>query len=362
MSVESRASRRVAAPVWKVAGALIAVVLVLVASSAAWIFGAPGVVVPPDSHDGRGLEFLAIGDQGSGHLRQWRVTRAMEAVARRDRQVAFVAVLGDNFYSRGVRGVDDRQWLYKFENVYRGTFLSALPFFAVLGNHDYLGNPEAEIEYSQQRRGSGRWRMPAHYYAEDYGQVDGHPLLRMVYLDSNLTGKALADQTMFLEQALTRDPERAPIWRAIASHHPLHNFGRHGPSAAPGTRGAAQTMAAGEESEGDAGEFVAAVLGVVRRVPVDFVLSGHDHDQQIIADGADPVQIVTGAAGQIPYALKRSGPDLRYGASENGFVKMELDPDVMQISVVGTDGGARARFRWDRSCTGGSAVCLKDWR
>ena len=361
MSVESRASRRVAALAWKVAGVLVVVVLVTVAYAAQRMLGEPVVVVPPDSHDGRQLEFFAIGDQGSGHLRQWRVTHAMEAVAERDRRVGFVAVLGDNFYSRGVRGVDDRQWLYKFENVYRGRYLSALPFFAVLGNHDYLGNPEAEIEYSRQRRGSGRWRMPAHYYAEDYGQVDGHPLLRVVYLDSNLTGKELADQTTFLEQALTRNRERAPIWRAIASHHPLHNFGRHGPPEALGTRSAAQAMEADGENEGDAGGFVAAVLGVVRRLQVDFVLSGHDHDQQIIADGADPVQIVTGAAGQIPYAIKRSGPDLRYGASENGFVKIELDPDVMRISVMGPDGVARARFRWDRSCTAGSAVCLKTW-
>jgi hypothetical protein len=38
---------------------------------------------------------------------------------------------------------------------------------------------------------------------------------------------------------------------------------------------------------------------------------------------------------------------------------MELDPDVMRISVMGADGIARARFHWDRSCTAGSAVCLK---
>jgi hypothetical protein len=203
--------------------------------------------------------------------------------------------------------------------------------------------------------------MPAHYYVEDYGQVDGHPLLRMIYLDSNLTGKALAEQTMFLEQALTRDAERAPIWRAIVSHHPLHNFGRHGPPAAPSHASAARAVGADQEREDDASEFVAAVLGVVRRLPVDFVLSGHDHDQQIIADGTDPVQIVTGAAGQLPYAITRRGPDLRYGASENGFVKMQLAPDVMRITVMGADGRVRARFRWDRSCTLGSAVCLKTW-
>jgi hypothetical protein len=363
MSSKSVPSRRAVVPVWRIVGTVLALALVAGVYVVQRLLGAPALVVPADVHSSRQLEFLVIGDQGSGNGRQWRVARAMEAVAAQDRQVGFVVVLGDNFYSRGVQGTDDRQWSYKFENVYQGRYLSALPFYAVLGNHDYLGKPEAEIEYAQRRLGSGRWHMPAHAYVEDYGQVEGRPLLRMVYLDSNLTGPALAAQTRFLEQALTSTRERAPVWRAIASHHPLHNFGRYAPTVAGDGKPASavtQPAAASAGGEGTGSEFANAVLAVVRRVPVDFVLSGHDHDLQVIAEGADPVQIVSGAAGRPPYAVERKGPALRYGASENGFVKMRLDPDVMQISVMGSDGASKAGFRWDRSCADGSAVCLKD--
>lgn len=355
MSSKSAPSRRATVPVWKIAGTVLALVLVAGVFVVQRLLGAPVIVVPPDVHGSQQLEFLVIGDQGTGNGRQWRVARAMEAVAAQDRQVGFVMVLGDNFYSRGVQGTDDRQWSYKFENVYQGRYLGALPFYAVLGNHDYMGKPEAEIDYARRRLGSGRWHMPDHAYVEDYGQVDGRPLLRVVYLDSNLTGPALAAQTRFLEQALTGTPEHAPVWRAIACHHPLHNFGRYAP--APAGEGAA---VAGGAGEGTGSEFAAAVLAVVRRVPVDAVLSGHDHDLQVIADGTDPVQVVSGGAGRPPYAVERTGPALRYGASENGFVKMQLDPQVMRITVIGSNGAVRAGFSLARGCTDGSAACLKD--
>lgn len=342
---------------------LLVVVSLSAASFALRILSAPAAVIPPDTSDNRQIEFLALGDQGSGSLRQWRVARGMEAVAERDRRVNFAIALGDNFYSSGIDSLDDRQWRYKFENVYRGRYLSALPFYAVLGNHDYQGRPDLEIEYSRRRLGSARWRMPDHYHVEDYGQAGGRPLLRLVYLDSNLTGTALATQTAFLQRALSAADGPRPVWQALASHHPLRSFGRHARLADgagnPVPDAAEKAGEEAEDEEGNAEAFADQTLAVATAAKVDLVLSGHDHDQQVIAHPGEPAQVVTGGGGKPPYAVRHRGPDLKYSASENGFVKIAVDPDTLEIDMMNRDGAVRARFREERSCIPDLQVCLR---
>jgi hypothetical protein len=38
---------------------------------------------------------------------------------------------------------------------------SDFPFYVILGNHDHYGNATAQLEYGQQKMGSGRWNFPA---------------------------------------------------------------------------------------------------------------------------------------------------------------------------------------------------------
>lgn len=74
--------------------------------------------------------------------------------------VDFFVVAGDNFYDEGVKSVDDEAFQRAYKNVYTATSLNK-PWNLVLGNHDWRGNPEAEIQYSKR---DARWNMPAHYY------------------------------------------------------------------------------------------------------------------------------------------------------------------------------------------------------
>lgn len=123
--------------------------------------------IPADPNQTASIRFLALGDQGGGDFRQWRVARAMERQAERDGKLDFVLLLGDNPYRTNDASADSGDWLSKFERVYAGAYLSVVPFYAVLGNHDHgqvaegagmaddeTGSPSsrslahAEIEYS----------------------------------------------------------------------------------------------------------------------------------------------------------------------------------------------------------------------
>ena len=66
-----------------------------------------------------------------------------------------VLTVGDNFYPLGVAGVLDPQWQTTFRDVYAGDFWSGVVFRPTFGNHDHLGNTDAQIS-----RFEPRWQRP----------------------------------------------------------------------------------------------------------------------------------------------------------------------------------------------------------
>ncbi|MBM3795826.1 MAG: hypothetical protein FJW31_17625 [Acidobacteria bacterium] len=70
----------------------------------------------------------------------------------------FGQTFGDNFYTRGVKSVKDKKWTGIWERIYSPL---GIPFYAALGNHDYRGNVQAQVDYTGL---SKTWRMPARYY------------------------------------------------------------------------------------------------------------------------------------------------------------------------------------------------------
>ena len=100
--------------------------------------------IPSDKDTVDKITFVALGDQGSVDYMQWKVARAMEQVAEKEGNLDFVALLGDNFHHKGATTTDSPAGLLKFERVYSGTYLSATPFYAALGNHDH-GYPDGDV-------------------------------------------------------------------------------------------------------------------------------------------------------------------------------------------------------------------------
>ena len=128
------------------------------------------------------LAFTVIGDWGrQGHDEQRTVADAMGRSAEL-RRSAWTLSLGDNFYYNGVASVDDPQWQTSFEQVYAAPALRNTPWWGVLGNHDYRGNVQAQLDYGAQR--DARWRMPGRYYARSERLADGTSC-DLFFIDTN---------------------------------------------------------------------------------------------------------------------------------------------------------------------------------
>ena len=98
---------------------------------------------------------------------------------------AYYSTIGDNFYNDGVTSEFDPQWNTTYSNVYNSNL--DIPWYSILGNHDYHQNPEAEIQYSINRR-DNRWHMPDHDYTVIYEIPNSDSLekctLQVVFIDS----------------------------------------------------------------------------------------------------------------------------------------------------------------------------------
>lgn len=286
--------------------------------------GRPSIAVPR-SQNSPSISFFALGDQGSGSYYQLRVSALMEKVCSKDRDINFTLLLGDNFLGRGVESTTDPKWSTRFEQMYNSPCLGGMPFYATLGNHDYLGNPMAQIEYSRQRRGSARWRMPHFFYSEDFGAAEGRALVRLVVLDSN---QPIGSQQKVLESAFGNQNES--IWKLVAAHLPIYSYdAKHGPTP----------------------HLKETLLPLLKKYKVDLYLSGHAHNLQLIAREAGPVYVVAGGGGSSLYKLlpDKTGA-LVYGQEQLGFVKIRATATWMNIRFVPKQTEYTRQFRVSREC------------
>jgi tartrate-resistant acid phosphatase type 5 len=118
------------------------------------------------------VRFYLLSDFGHVNKELIEVAKAMNRYATEfSCPPDFICGLGDNFYPHGVESVYDEQ----FQTIWRDTFIAPfpalrVPWRMVLGNHDYMWNPFAQIEYHYNKRVNSDqlWYMPDHCYQFQY--------------------------------------------------------------------------------------------------------------------------------------------------------------------------------------------------
>lgn len=114
------------------------------------------------------FHFVTIGDWGGASVNEQHAKNAYAVANQMGVQAegaSFVINVGDNHYYAGVTAVDDPLWTTNFEAVYTSPNLY-IPWFSVLGNHDYGINPQAQVDYHSPA--GDRWQMPARYFTQRF--------------------------------------------------------------------------------------------------------------------------------------------------------------------------------------------------
>ncbi len=272
----------------------------------------PPPVIPAAREGARYVRAIVFGDWGSRGPGQRLVAQAMAERARRE-PVDLLITTGDNFYPRGVQSVDDPQWAAKFEGIYGDPALQ-VPVFPALGNHDYMGRVEAQVEYS---RVNPRWRLPARYHAFTWPPEAQAPLVEVFIADTQamLLRGGDADQRAWLAAALERSTAR---WKVVVGHHPIYSNGRHGGS-------------------GSLRERLEPLLIEHR---VDLYMAGHDHHLEMLRPVSGVHHLVSGGGGGPEMAYRSEWVDETsyYAATGGGFVALRAGDDDLVLEFVRTDG------------------------
>lgn len=267
------------------------------------------------------VHFLVVGDWGTrGSPLQRKVAAAMAATARQ-LNISFVIATGDNFYPAGVNSINDSQWVHTFENVYADSSLQCR-WLAVLGNHDYTLNPDAQVNYTTV---SKRWYMPRKYY--DTSIAMGNDSMLMVFLDTEPIEKQLRgipadtnkysssyvdEQLDWLKKTLSSSTAK---WKIVTGHHPLHTGGsrRHNIRVKKLRR---------------------LIQPILYANNVNFYLSGHEHHLELLKQkGRLTRYIISGAGSDTRHVgwLKRYR---RFAARKRGFVAISISPQGGLVQFI----------------------------
>jgi acid phosphatase len=272
------------------------------------------------------LAFLAVGDWGrEGQFHQREVAQRMGESAR-ELNAKFVISVGDNFYEDGVTGLSDPAWKASFEDVYDAPSLQ-VPWCVALGNHDYRGDSQAQVDYSKT---SPRWRLPARWHAFSERAPDGaslevfvldtSPMIQAYHAPDSkvvVTGQDTDAQLAWFEQRLAAS---TADWKIVVGHHPVY-------SGAP-SAGAANGKG-GEGGGGGSPDLQARIDPILQRHRIPLYLNGHDHDLQHVHKGVTDY-VCTGAGSKMRDQCNMGGSD--FCSLQSGFVACTVTRGRLRVT------------------------------
>ena len=268
--------------------------------------------------------FYICNDMGrNGYYEQKPIARLMGNMAKLT-GLDFVAALGDVHHFEGVASVDDPLWMTNYELIYGHPELM-LPWYPILGNHEYRGNTQAVLDYSRRSR---RWEMPARYYAKTVKTgkekalllfIDTTPLMDKYRSDNSTYPDAVKqsreEQLAWIEKTLKESDAK---WKIVMGHHPVF----------------ADTPKSGTE-RADMQKYLKPLLD---KYKVDIYICGHIHNfQHIQPKGSKTVYLVNSSASLSRQKVNPVDGTV-YCNGEAGFTVADLSDSALHFFLMNGQG------------------------
>lgn len=290
------------------------------------------------SHADQSLNFIVMGDTGTGATAQYQVANAIGKVCA-SITCKFAIGMGDNIYEMGPNSETDPQFQDKFENPYANL---NFPFAMALGNHDqsivFPGDGTAywkgsdEVNYTAH---SSKWKMPSRYYAMNAQTATSNALL--IAYDSNPMktylpqinpywwpkGPYMQDQANWIKNTLASSNA---TWKFAFAHH---QYKSNGDEVFTPSWWSSQT------------DFSEQVLCG----NVDFILAGHVHAMEVIdpaenCGGGFTNMIMSGAAAKTQTTHTNQYKELwnTFNNGNLGFMLFSINGKQLNVTAYTVNG------------------------
>lgn len=270
------------------------------------------------------LNFYLANDLGrNGYYDQKPIAELMGNMAE-NVDIECVIAAGDVHHFEGVRSVNDPLWMTNYELIYSHPELM-IPWYAILGNHEYRGNTQAVIDYSAV---SARWNVPDRYYTfamENDGvtvrfvMVDTAPLLDKYREDTEKYPDAckqdMNKQLAWIDSVMTAAKED---WVLVVGHHPIY----------------AETG----KDDSERLDLQKRLDSVLRKHNnVDMYLCGHIHNFQHIRKADSNIDYVVNTSGSLSRKVKPVD-GTKFCSGETGFSLISADKKELNLHMINKEG------------------------
>lgn len=270
------------------------------------------------------LNFYLANDLGrNGYYDQKPIAELMGNMAE-NVDIECVIAAGDVHHFEGVRSVNDPLWMTNYELIYSHPELM-IPWYAILGNHEYRGNTQAVIDYSAV---SARWNVPDRYYTfamENDGvtvrfvMVDTAPLLDKYREDTEKYPDAckqdMNKQLAWIDSVLSAAKED---WVLVVGHHPIY----------------AETG----KDDSERLDLQKRLDSVLRKHKnVDMYLCGHIHNFQHIRKADSNIDYVVNTSGSLSRKVKPVD-GTKFCSGETGFSLITADKKELNLHMINKEG------------------------
>ena len=270
------------------------------------------------------INFLVVSDNGrNGDYLQKPIASLMGQMAESEDFEAVLA-LGDVHHYMGIESISDPLWMTNFELVYSHPELQ-IPWYPILGNHEYRGNTQAVIDYSRISR---RWEMEGRYYSkvfEDDGVsvrivfIDTVPLIDKYRYDKedypSAAGQSMDKQLKWLEKELSNAHED---WIVVVGHHPVYAFT--------------------DKDESERSDLQKRLLPILERHNVNMYICGHIHNFQHIRPEGSKIDFIVNSAASLSRTKVGDVEGTVFTSGEAGFSILRCDKDHIQLDMISPEG------------------------
>lgn len=268
--------------------------------------------------------FFIANDLGrNGYYDQKKIAELMGVMAEEIGPDCVIAA-GDVHHFSGVQSVEDPLWMTNYELIYSHPELM-IDWLPILGNHEYRGNTQAVIDYSNISR---RWNMPGRYYTKVYEEdgtsvrfvmIDTTPLMNKYREENNKYPDACKQdkepQLQWLDSLLNEAKED---WVIVVGHHPIY----------------AETSK--EDSERmDMQDNVDRILRKHKNVAM--YLCGHIHNFQHIRVKGSSIDYVVNSSASLSRDVNAI-TGTQFCSPETGFSVIAADKNELALHMIDKDG------------------------
>lgn len=269
------------------------------------------------------LNFYVANDLGrNGYYDQKPIAELMGEMAEVV-DPEFVLATGDVHHFEGVQSVNDPLWMTNYELIYSHPDLM-IDWYPVCGNHEYRGNTQAVIDYSNVSR---RWVMPSLYYTKSFEEegatvrvvwVDTTPMIDKYRKDTedypDASKQDYQRQLQWVDSVLTSATED---WVIVAGHHPVY----------------ADTY----KSEKERVDMQNRLDTIMRKHHVDMYICGHIHNFQHIRMKGSDIDYVVNSSGSLSRGVNPVDGTV-FCSGEPGFSVVSADKKSLKLFMIDKNG------------------------